>query len=73
MKLIKGEVSVGDNFARAGASRTVYRVASFVESSGLPLHVRLLADGKEQIAPLLMSVSALKDPRFFRRLQQAPG
>lgn len=73
MKLTKAEVSLGDGFARVGTSRTVYRVASFVASPGLPLHVRLLADGKEQGAPLLMSVSAVKDPRFFRRIYDAPG
>ena len=69
MRLLNDKVSLGDSFTRVGASRTTYTVDSFVERPGVPLHVRLVIPEKLPSSPLLMSVSALKDPRFFRRVE----
>jgi hypothetical protein len=67
MKLLTGEVSIGDRFTKVGDySRTVYIVNSIVESRGAPPHVRLVgAGGRES---MLMSASALLDAHFWLRV-----
>jgi hypothetical protein len=68
MKLRSGEVSIGNRFIKVGDySRTVYIVDSLVESHGFLPHARLVADG-ERRSTMLMSASALSDPRFWSRV-----
>jgi hypothetical protein len=68
MKFGKDRVSVGDAFARVG-SRSVYIVQSLVEGPpGTPVHARLAAAAPARDGAMLMSVSALTDPRFFVRV-----
>ncbi len=72
MKFSKDQVSIGDSFVKAGSwSGAVYVVASFFEPPGLPSHVRLVAQGERQSAGMLMSISAVLDPRFWRRVPAA--
>jgi hypothetical protein len=67
MKLLAGQVSVGDSFTKVGGtSRTVYVVASLVASYGAPSHVRLVAE--ESSDGMLMSASALLDNRLWSRV-----
>jgi hypothetical protein len=68
--LSNSKVSIGDRFSPVGAPRTIYTVDSFVERPGLPLHVRLVQSQDRQGAHLLMSISALRDPRFFTRVAE---
>jgi hypothetical protein len=72
MKLRAGAVSIGDRFTKVGDySRTVYVVDSLVEGRGSPPHVRLVnSGGKERI---LISASALADPRFWSRVAASTG
>ena len=72
MKFANDQVSLGDSFAKVGSwSGTVYVVASIVESPGMPSHVRLVTEGRWQSAGMLMSVSAVLDRRFWRRVTVA--
>jgi hypothetical protein len=62
-------VSIGDLFTRAGGSRTIYRVISYLDApTGTPAHVRLVSETRWGSEQLLMSVSALTDTRFFGRV-----
>ena len=62
------EISLGDRFTTGiNASRKVCVVEALVERPGIPLHVRLVAEGRPGGSGMLMSVSALLDPRFWRR------
>ena len=70
MALLSNKVSLGDRFSPVGTPRTVYTVDSFVERQGLPLHVRLVVSQEQPGGYLLISVSALRDPRFFTRLPE---
>ena len=71
MKFAKDQVSIGDSFAKTGSwSGSVYVVASFCEPPGLPPHVRLVTQG-ERRSGMLMSISAVLDPRFWRRIPAA--
>ena len=68
MKFAKDQISIGDSFAKAGNwSGAVYVVTAFFEPPGLPPHVRLVAEG-ERRSGMLMSISAILDPRFWRRV-----
>jgi len=72
MKFADNQVSIGDSFTKIGSwSGTVYVVASLCELPGLPTHVRLVAAGERQSAGMLMSISAVLDPRFWRRVPVA--
>jgi hypothetical protein len=68
MALVNRDASVGDRFTRVGPSRTTYSVVSIIDKPGLPPHVRLVSDDKTGRLPMLISVSALTDSRFFRRV-----
>jgi hypothetical protein len=68
--LLSDKISLGDSFTPIGGSRVIYTVDSFVERPGMPLHVRLTRSPERSGTSLLMSVSALKDPRFFRRVAE---
>jgi hypothetical protein len=69
MKFANDRVLIGDSFTKVGSwSGTVYVVASFYEPPGMPSHVRLVGKGERQNAGTLMSVSAVLDPRFWRRV-----
>jgi hypothetical protein len=71
MKFGKDRVRVGDAFARVGWLRVVYIVESVVEGvRGMPPHVRLVTEPRSADAPLLISISALSDPRFYERVKQ---
>jgi hypothetical protein len=70
MKFGSDQIAVGDGFTKVGSwSGTVYTVASFFEPPGMPSHVRLVAEGERD--GLLMSTSAVLDPRFWRRVPVA--
>jgi hypothetical protein len=72
MKFGKDPVLVGDAFTRVGGARTVFTVTSIVDTPpGTPAHVRLIGDARSGPAALMMSVSALTDPRFFERVSRA--
>jgi hypothetical protein len=69
MKFSNDQIAVGDGFTKVGSwSGTVYTVAAFFEPPGMPSHVRLVAQGERQSAGMLMSISAVLDPRFWRRV-----
>jgi len=69
-----GEISLNDRFTMvAGTARKVFVVESFVEAPTLPLHVRLVAEGKRNGDQLLISASALLDPRLWRRVPAKAG
>jgi hypothetical protein len=69
MKFANDHVSLGDSFTKVGSwSGTVYVVASFFDPPGMPSHVRLVAEGQPQSAGTLMSVSAVLDRHFWRRV-----
>jgi len=62
-------VSLGDMFTTGfGSSRKVCVVKALVETPGIPLHVRLVAEGQHRSTGTLMSASALLDHRFWRRV-----
>jgi hypothetical protein len=72
MKLAKDQIAVGDSFTRAGTwSGAVYVVTAFFNPPGLPPHVRLVSAGEGQGDRLLISISAILDPRFWRRVPAA--
>ena len=61
-------ISIGDRFIKSGRSpRSVYEVRSLVDLVEIPPHVRLVEDG--QTGEMLMSMSALRDRRFWSRLE----
>jgi hypothetical protein len=69
MKFSKHQIAIGDGFTKVGAwSGAVYTVTAFFEPPGLPPHVRLVAEGEGQSERTLMSISALLDQRFWRRV-----
>jgi hypothetical protein len=69
MKFGNDQIAIGDGFTKVGSwSGTVYTVAAFFEPPGMPSHVRLVAQGERQSAGMLMSTSAVVDPRFWRRV-----
>ena len=69
-----GEISLNDMFATgAGTARRVFVVESLVESAWIPLHVRLVAEGKRGGDRLLISASALLDPRLWQRVPAKAG
>ena len=69
MKFSKDQVAIGDGFTKVGHGLSaVYVVTAFFEPSGLPTHVRLVAEGEGQSERMLVSKSALLDPRFWRRV-----
>jgi hypothetical protein len=71
MKFGTHRVRIGDAFARVGWLRVVYIVDSVVEGlHGMPPHVRLVTEPRSSDAPLLISVSALSDSRFYERVKQ---
>jgi hypothetical protein len=51
-----------------GSARKVFMVESLVESSAIPLHVRLVVDGKRNGDRLLIAASALLDTRLWQRV-----
>jgi hypothetical protein len=68
------QISVGDMFATGvSSSRRVYVVEALVESPGIPTHVRLVPEGQGGSTGMLMSTSALLDPRFWRRVPAKSG
>ncbi len=70
MMFQNGQVSLGDMFTvSTGALRKVYVVEALVSQTAIPPHVRLVAEGAERGNGTLMSVSALLDPRFWRRVE----
>jgi hypothetical protein len=70
MKLAKDQIAVGDSFTKAGTwSGSVYVVTAFFNPPGLPPHVRLASAGQGD--RMLMSISAILDPRFWRRVPAA--
>jgi hypothetical protein len=69
MRLSKDQVAIGDRFAKVGSwSGAVYVVAAFFEPPGLPPHVRLIAEGEGHGDSMLMSISAVLDTHFWRRV-----
>jgi hypothetical protein len=67
MNLRAGAISIGDRFTKVGDySRMVYVADSLVELHGLPPHVRLVRFGGGD--GMLMSASALLDPRLWTRV-----
>jgi len=72
MKFSRDQVSIGDGFVKTGSwSASVYVVTAFFEPPGLPPHVRLVAEGEGRSDRMLMSISAVLDPRFWRRVPAA--
>jgi hypothetical protein len=72
MKFANDQIALGDGFMKVGSwAGTVYIVASFFEPPGMPPHVRLVAQGERQSGAMLMSISAVLDPRFWRRVPAA--
>jgi hypothetical protein len=68
MKPQTSPIAIGDRFTKAGrSSRSVYEVRSLVDLVEIPPHVRLVEDG--QTGEMLMSMSALRDRRFWSRLE----
>jgi hypothetical protein len=64
------DVSVGDSFTKVGAlPRTIYVVASIVDTHGTLPHARLEAE--DHRSGMLMSPSVLLDPRFWSRVGQS--
>jgi hypothetical protein len=68
------QIAVGDMFTTgSSSSRRVYVVEALVESPGIPTHVRLVPEGQNGSTGMLMSTSALLDPRFWRRVPAKAG
>jgi len=69
MKFSRDQIAIGDGFAKVGSwSGAVYVVTAFFEPPGLPPHVRLVTEAEGQSDRLLISTSAVLDPRFWRRV-----
>ena len=64
------DVLVGDSFTKVDAfPRTIYVVASIVETHGGVPHARLEAE--DHMSGFLMSPTVLLDPRFWSRVGQS--
>jgi len=67
------QVSLGDMFTTStGPSRKVWVVEALVEQPAIPLHARLVVEGRERGTGMLMSASALLDPHFWQRVSPKP-
>lgn len=62
------EINIGDSFMKPEDPRTVWVVEHFVDLPGLPRHAELKAKGYRN-RKIMLSVSALMDRNFFRRVE----
>jgi len=60
-------IAVGDRFARTSAPDHVFQILKIDERPNLPAHARLIAEGRDR-DQITISVSALGDPKLFRRV-----
>ena len=67
----KHAIEVGDAFVKYDDLETVWIVQRFIDRPGLPRHAELKTDGYLNCGAVV-SVSALLDQRFFRRLNSCP-
>ncbi len=67
------QVSLNDRFTTgSGLYSKVYVVEALIERPAIPLHARLFAQGDERGSGMLISASALLDPRFWHRVSAKP-
>lgn len=62
------EIKIGDGFSAIETPKTVWIVRRIVDLPGLPQHAKLKAEGNIN-QEIMLSVSALKDRRLYRRAE----
>ncbi len=60
-------IAVGDRFARTSAPDHVFQILRIEQQPNLPAHARLVAEGRDR-EQITIGVSALADPKLFRRV-----